>query len=281
MKQRWLVVFLGLPLMLLVLLACPPWATGLLVCGVAAIAAYELLHVAGKGADAAVYTVTIAATICQVILLYCCYAYGDLTFSAPLDPLWLAPLVLTCALFLLAVTRYGTERAVPFSTVAVGFLGGAAFPMAYGCVLLLRMHEAYGKLYVLAPFCIAFVGDAFSMYGGMLFGKKKLAPAVSPHKTVAGAIAGPIGSVLALLLFGFIGSRLTDYAPNYAILALLGVVGNLFGQLGDLSMSVVKREAGLKDYSRLFLTHGGMLDRFDSSMFIAPVVYLFVALGMI
>ena len=55
--------------------------------------------------------------------------------------------------------------------------------------------------------------------------------------------------------------------------ALVGVVANVFGQLGDLSMSLIKREAGIKDYSHIFLTHGGMLDRFDSTMFLSPVVY--------
>ena len=64
-------------------------------------------------------------------------------------------------------------------------------------------------------------------------------------------------------------------------LALVGAVANVFGQLGDLSMSLIKREAGIKDYSHLFLTHGGMLDRFDSTMFIAPVVYFFVAGGIL
>ena len=61
-------------------------------------------------------------------------------------------------------------------------------------------------------------------------------------------------------------------------LAVIGVIANLFGQLGDLSMSVIKREAGIKDYSHIFLTHGGVLDRFDSTMLIAPVVYGMVML---
>ena len=65
------------------------------------------------------------------------------------------------------------------------------------------------------------------------------------------------------------------------MLVLVGVVANVFGQLGDLSMSLIQREAGIKDYSHLFLTHGGMLDRFDSTMFIAPVVYFFVAGGIL
>lgn len=112
-------------------------------------------------------------------------------------------------------------------------------------------------------------------------GKRKMAPHVSPHKTWAGAIGGPIGSALALVLLGVVGKAWLGYAPNYLMLILVGVVANIFGQLGDLSMSLVKREAGIKDYSHLFLTHGGMLDRFDSTLFIAPVVWAAVCGGLL
>lgn len=71
------------------------------------------------------------------------------------------------------------------------------------------------------------------------------------------------------MLLGVVGKAWLGYAPNYLMLILVGVVANIFGQLGDLSMSLVKREAGIKDYSHLFLTHGGMLDRFDSTLFLA------------
>lgn len=83
------------------------------------------------------------------------------------------------------------------------------------------------------------------------------------------------------MLLGVVGQKLLGYAPNYLMLILVGVVANIFGQLGDLSMSLVKREAGIKDYSHLFLTHGGMLDRFDSTLFIAPVVWAAACGGLL
>ena len=86
---------------------------------------------------------------------------------------------------------------------------------------------------------------------------------------------------VALVLLGVVGKAWLGYAPNYLMLILVGVVANIFGQLGDLSMSLVKREAGIKDYSHLFLTHGGMLDRFDSTLFIAPVVWAAVCGGLL
>ena len=78
-----------------------------------------------------------------------------------------------------------------------------------------------------------------------------------------------------------IAQKWLGYAPDYARLALVGAVANVFGQLGDLSMSLIKREAGIKDYSHLFLTHGGMLDRFDSTLFIAPVVWAAACGGLL
>ena len=90
-----------------------------------------------------------------------------------------------------------------------------------------------------------------------------------------------LASALALVLLGVVGKAWLGYAPNYLMRILVGVVANIFGQLGDLSMSLVKREAGTKDYSHLFLTHGGMLDRFDSTLFIAPVVWAAVCGGLL
>lgn len=289
MKQRWLVVAVGLPLLLAVLLACPPWATMLLVCGIAGVAAYELLHTAGKNVPTVVYALTIAFSAVLEWSIYdwrkWYYAVGLIEYGerqhAPFNSILIVPLALVVFLFWIAVLTYGSEKPFTFTDVAVGIVGGIVFPMMYSCIFLLRMHESFGKVYVLAPFFIAFAGDALSMYFGMWFGKRKMAPHVSPNKTWAGFAGGPVGAALAMCLLGLLGAKCFGYAPNYPALIRVGAAANLFGQLGDLSMSLIKRENGVKDYSHLFLTHGGMLDRFDSSMFIAPVVYFFVAGGMI
>ena len=284
MKQRWLVAIIGLPLLLSVLLACPPWATMLLVCAIAGAAAYELLRVAGTNVSGGVYAVTILAAILQTAgayLLRARYTVADPVPFAPFGVLWVLPCLLTVLLFFRAVTTYGTDSALPFSTVAAGVLSGSVFPMMYACILLLRMHEAYGRLYVLAPFFVAFAGDSLAMYFGKWFGKTKMTPRVSPNKTWAGFYGSVLGSELGMLLFGLLGYRWLGYTPNYPHLMLAGAAANLLGQLGDLSTSLIKREVGVKDYSRLFLTHGGVLDRFDSTLFIAPFLYFCVSLGWI
>ena len=286
MFQRWLVAIVGLPLLLAVLLLCPAWATMILVVAIAVIAAYELMHVAGKNVSNWVCLAVMVCAALQVATVYRLRSLLDteLAFSfleeSRTVQLFQFPFLLVVLLFLTAVVTYEKPNALPFSAVAVGVVGGVVFPMMFVCILLLRMHGDYGRLYVLAPFFIAFAGDSLAMYCGKWFGKKKLTP-VSPKKTWAGFYGSVLGSVLGMALFGFVGAKWLGYAPNWALLALVGVAGNLLGQLGDLSTSLIKREVGVKDYSRLFLTHGGVLDRFDSTLFIAPVVYYFVNAGLI
>ena len=282
MLQRWLVVIIGLPLLLAALLLCPDWVTVIVVCGITAAAAYELLHTAGKKVPRCVYAATILATVALEWVIYDehTWQFYDGYQSVGMIRILCVPLVLVTVLFFIAVKTYGTPKAMPFADVAAAIVGGIVFPMMYSSIFLLRMDPQYGRMYVLLPFCVAFIGDSLSMYGGMLFGKRKMAPHVSPHKTWAGAIAGLLGGALGLVLWGVVAHAWLGYEPDYLSLALAGLAANAIGQLGDLSMSLIKREAGVKDYSHIFLTHGGMLDRFDSTLFIAPWLYLFVCAGL-
>lgn len=271
MKKRILVAAVGVPLLLVVLLLCPDWATMLLMLAISALGAYEMLRTACKNARLPLYVFTIAASVGSILTTY---------FALP-EVRMLLRWGFVMLLFLTAVVHFGSEkRKVPFADVCICVFAGLVMPMLYSGVFLVRM-QPMGKVYVLAPFVIAFIGDSFSMFAGMIFGGKKMAPHVSPKKTRAGGIGGPIGSALGMVLLGVISAKVWDYAPDYFYLALLGVLANAFGQLGDLSMSLIKREVGIKDYSRLFSEHGGALDRFDSTMFIAPVVYFFVLGGML
>ena len=271
MKQRLLVAAVGVPLLIVVLVLLPPIATAILTAAIAGAAAWELLHTACRQPKLLYVPTVLCAALVVLAIVFGTAVTATLIYA----------FFYVMFLFYMAVSTHGKETAIPFADVAVCIVAGFLFPAMYSCIFLLRMDENYGKLYVLAPFCVAFVGDALSMYFGMWFGKRKMAPHVSPHKTWAGAIGGPIGSALALVLLGVVGKAWLGYAPNYLMLILVGVVANIFGQLGDLSMSLVKREAGIKDYSHLFLTHGGMLDRFDSTLFIAPVVWAAVCGGLL
>lgn len=139
--------------------------------------------------------------------------------------------------------------------------------------------------FILLTLCFAWGGDTAAYFAGRAFGKHKLAPIVSPHKTVEGAVGGVVGSIVAGVLLTAVYTMLSanhdvisvQMRPeHYLILVVLGAVASVLGILGDLFASAVKRQAGIKDYGTIFPGHGGILDRFDSVMFIAPFVAIVV-----
>ena len=269
MKQRLLVAAIGVPLLILVLVFLPPLATGILVAAIAGAAAYELLHTACKRPNE-LYGLTNLYAALTALMVFSITAVKSLAIDWPQILYPAAAFLYLMGLFFFAVRTHGTEHAIPFTDVAVCIVAAFLFPAMYGCIALLR---SIGPAFVLMPFVVAFIGDSFSMLGGMAFGHKKFAPNVSPNKTWAGFIAGPIGSALGMVLLCLVYKWVWSMELPIWYFALVGIVANLFGQLGDLSTSLIKREAGIKDYSHIFLTHGGVLDRFDSILFIAPVVY--------
>ena len=119
---------------------------------------------------------------------------------------------------------------------------------------------------------IAWFGDTGGYFGGRFFGKTKLYEAVSPKKTWAGAIGGMLGSVLAVVLL----KEVHLHQLTWIDVVLIGVPGSILGQMGDLAESLLKRSVGVKDSGALLPGHGGMLDRIDAVLFIAPYVYLYL-----
>lgn len=138
-----------------------------------------------------------------------------------------------------------------------------------------------GALLMIFPLWVTWLGDSAAYFVGKRFGKKKLAPDISPGKTVEGAIAGMVGAILA---GGAAGLVLGTY-PNFPIPplagALIGLVLSVAGQIGDLAESVLKREAGVKDSGTLLPGHGGALDRFDALFFTIPITYALVLLTQV
>jgi phosphatidate cytidylyltransferase len=119
--------------------------------------------------------------------------------------------------------------------------------------------------------------DSLAYYGGKFFGKHKLFERVSPKKTWEGAVAGFIGGITGVLLvrYLFIQAGETFYLDVLQV-SIIGALGGSLGQLGDLAESWLKRDAGVKDSSSIIPGHGGVLDRFDSLLFVAPATYVYV-----
>jgi phosphatidate cytidylyltransferase len=133
-------------------------------------------------------------------------------------------------------------------------------------MVLIDMTEY--SLFIWIVVIAAFGSDIFAYFTGYFLGKHKMAPNLSPKKTIEGAVGGLFGSSLLSWLFGFIFMR------EMALVCLvLGLVGGAAGMAGDLTASAFKRKMGIKDYGNLIPGHGGIMDRFDSVIFTAPVVY--------
>ena len=149
--------------------------------------------------------------------------------------------------------------------------------------------EEYGYdavFFILLILCFAWGGDTCAYFAGRAFGKHKLCPVVSPKKTVEGAIGGVLGTmvfgVAATLIYSIAADRMEAFTRSnigvsmYVVIALLACVAAVLGIYGDLFASVVKRQWGIKDYGTIFPGHGGILDSFDSVMFIAPFVTMVI-----
>ena len=129
-----------------------------------------------------------------------------------------------------------------------------------------------GHLYVWSIFIVAFFTDTFAYFAGYLFGKHKLIPKVSPKKTIEGSIGGILGSTVGCMVFAYL------FNLDMPVMIIIGSVGSVIAQFGDLFASSIKRYVGIKDYGTLIPGHGGVLDRFDSVILVAPFVYYSIML---
>ncbi len=135
-----------------------------------------------------------------------------------------------------------------------------------------------GIYFFLLAFLGAWISDTFALVFGLTLGKHKLCPNISPKKTVEGSIGGVLANILFFLAYAYVLSRFFNMKVQYLGFAILGAVLSVIGQLGDLFASCIKRHYHIKDYGNLFPGHGGSLDRFDSVLTIADVMYLCFAL---
>ena len=138
-----------------------------------------------------------------------------------------------------------------------------------------EQNGAYSKM-VWLIFPNGFGKEIMAYFSGYFLGKHKLCPNISPKKTIEGSIGGILGSVALCALFGRFFSE-----QEILHCVVLGVLGGVISQFGDLTASIFKRKMGIKDYGNLIPGHGGILDRFDSIIMTAPLLYLFIALGVI
>ena len=211
----------------------PIWGWGIVVAIMAAFCAWELLHTA---MPKFVPRFAVYAGVCgAAIVLGAAFGKSELVFK-------IAAYVLFVTMFVEMMISFHKSERIPFQDLALVFTAGIIIPWMLSSLVRLGLNDPKAP-YLLLPFVITWLSDSGAFFVGRSLGKTKLAPALSPHKTVEGC------------------------------------VGSLAGQTGDLAFSAIKREHGVKDYSNLLPGHGGMLDRFDSTIFTAPMLELLVLLA--
>ena len=248
----------GLPILLLSNTLVYPIALGIL----SSIAAWELLRVLGYSKR---LVVAIPAYLISGLLPF----FASAKF-VPSEQQITYIAVMTIALFLFVlwlrcVSVFSRGR-VHFGDVASVFTAIAYVTVSFTSLTLLRYMHGGEMLYGLVFVC-AWTSDTFAYFTGRLFGKHKLAPELSPKKTIEGSVGGVVFAILACLLYGLIVELVhEDYSANYLALALIGALCSVISQIGDLFASLIKREHGVKDYSNMLPGHGGVMDRFDSAL---------------
>jgi phosphatidate cytidylyltransferase len=260
LRHRILTAVVGVPLLIAIIWFGEPWFT-LLMAAMAGLAAWEFYRMAGRLQVQPITYFAIALVVLIVISPHCPY-------PATL-PFLITSAIIISLIWLLI--RYPRDQA--FTNWAWTMAGILYIGWMLRYWVGLRSLETGRALVFLAMFT-TFANDTGAFIIGRAWGKHPLAPSISSGKTWEGAVGGLLFSIVASFLIGI----LFTLPFNYWQIALVGLTISIFAQLGDLVESLLKRNTGVKDASKLVPGHGGVLDRLDSLIFTGVVVYYFVEL---
>ncbi|MBR6873580.1 MAG: phosphatidate cytidylyltransferase [Ruminococcus sp.] len=155
-------------------------------------------------------------------------------------------------------------------------------PYSFGTLISMSADPKAGVYLIVITMCGAWLADTGAYFAGTFFGKTKLCPEISPKKTVEGVVGGVIANgllmMLVSLIFDFADS---DVSPRYFFILLAGMLAAVVGLIGDLTASIIKRQVGIKDYGNIMPGHGGVMDRFDSLLLVAPFMYYMYVQGLL
>ena len=254
-------IVLGILLILLLLLSHMRWVMPVAAALLAFMGVYELLCVTGaKLSKLAVYISLGGAILIPII---------PIPYFVPI-----LTVVLIVALIVFGYMMHAKDKLQLRSTVAVT---GIALLISFLFKSFAELRSIdNGLVYMIAAILASMITDTAAFFVGRAIGKHKLAPKISPSKTVEGSIGGIICTSVLLAAIAAIYDAVTAQTVDYGMLLLWGLPATVIAQFGDLSMSVIKRIVGVKDFGNILPGHGGILDRVDSYLFVIPYTLLFV-----
>ena len=240
-----------------------PWVLKLTVAALSMQAIYEFYRATKLKNNKAVYYISCAVAVLLSVITIPHFEYIVIRFF-----------IAAISLFAYLMLNIGNLREIkPWIVVCVA----AMIVIFFKCMTGIRAME--GGIYLLGmTILVPVITDIAAYFVGRGCGKHKLAPIISPKKTVEGSIGGTVCAVGILMLVAIILNVTNVLRVNYWTLILYLILASIIGQFGDLALSSVKRIVGVKDYGNLLPGHGGVLDRFDSLLFVLPFTYLFFTL---
>ena len=249
--KRVLTACIGIPFVIAATLYSPHWLFALIIASIAGLCFNELMTFgsARLGSRPGTWTAVAGAAV---------------TASFVGDSAWVLTILAAAFVFCIVVMTFEGSPEPLLANASLVAMGMVYCGVLLGFIVWLPPHV------VLVLLGTIWAGDAAAYYGGRALGRHKLAPTISPNKTIEGSIAGLAGSILTGI---GLGTWLLGFPVS--LLAIASLTAALFGQMGDLVESALKRSSGVKDSSSLLPGHGGMLDRVDSLIFAAPVFYWF------
>ena len=275
MKQRLITAAIGLMFLAVVLYFMYTPFFVIVFSALCAIAAYEIMSAAkveNKGIMILALAFAAAFPIFTVIKRFTMYIY-------------LIILIFYIVLqLLIMLLNFETTR---FEHVAIALFASLIVPFGFSSIIYLRdVYTIYPSMFtkrdgifliVMALLC-AWITDSGAYFVGRKFGKHKLCPKISPHKTVEGAVGGVVACVIVNMIVLFAFRKTVVLHFSYLTVLPLSIVLSLLSMCGDLSASTIKRNYGVKDFGNIMPGHGGIMDRCDSLLFVAPILYAFVYL---
>ena len=264
MKSRIITAAVLLPILLVIVLLAPKSVAAVIYGLLLSVAAYEMLCRTGlvNHPRLNIYSCIMAF----MMSIWSCFSGRSS---------WLMIAIMVFLAFLFGEMMLDHVR-VRFDAIAMCLVGGFLVPYLLSAVIRI-LSLTLGRYLVLLPFVVAFVSDAGAYFVGRRYGKHKLSPVVSPNKTLEGSLGGIAAAIVGTVLYVIV-LQILSFRVNYLLAILYGILGSVAGSFGDLCFSVIKRQTGLKDYGNLIPGHGGVLDRFDSMVFVAPLMEALLAI---